>query len=116
MRINGNLTFNSDGTGYIQNMFVEQFATAPTGVTGRIYYDTTAEAYYYYNGTMWQQFSTGSSAVSSFSAGTTGFTPSSPAFGAVTLSGTLNATHGGTGQSAYTTGDTLYASSSTALS
>jgi hypothetical protein len=35
--------------------------------------------------------------VSSFSAGTTGFSPSSPTTGAVTLSGTLNVANGGTG-------------------
>jgi hypothetical protein len=35
--------------------------------------------------------------VSSFSAGTTGFTPSSPTTGAITLSGTLNVANGGTG-------------------
>jgi len=36
-------------------------------------------------------------AASSFSAGSTGFTPSSPTSGAVTLSGTLAASNGGTG-------------------
>lgn len=35
--------------------------------------------------------------VTSFSAGTTGFTPSSPAFGDVVLAGTLNVANGGTG-------------------
>jgi hypothetical protein len=54
--------------------------------------------------------------VTSFSAGATGFSPSTATTGAVTLSGTLLATYGGTGQSGYTTGDLLYASSSTALS
>jgi hypothetical protein len=34
----------------------------------------------------------------------------------ITLAGTLNAVHGGTGQTAYTVGDILYASSTTALS
>jgi hypothetical protein len=37
------------------------------------------------------------SAVSSFSAGTTGFTPSTATTGAITLSGTLGVTNGGTG-------------------
>ena len=54
--------------------------------------------------------------VSSFSAGTTGFTPSTATTGAVTLAGTLNAVNGGTGQSSYAVGDLLYASSTTALS
>lgn len=48
-----------------------------------------------------------SSLVSSFSAGTTGFTPSTATTGAVTLAGTLNATNGGTGQSTYAVGDLL---------
>lgn len=39
----------------------------------------------------------GSSGVSTFSAGTTGFTPSSATSGAVTLAGTLNVASGGTG-------------------
>lgn len=42
------------------------------------------------------QFS-GSSAVSSFSAGTTGFTPNTATTGAITLAGTLAAANGGTG-------------------
>jgi pectin methylesterase-like acyl-CoA thioesterase len=56
-----------------------------------------------------------SSGVTSFSAGTTGLTPSSPTTGAVVLSGTLIAANGGTGLSTYTIGDLLYASGSTAL-
>jgi hypothetical protein len=54
--------------------------------------------------------------VSSFSAGTTGFTPSTATSGAVSLAGTLNAANGGTGQSSYAVGDLLYASTTTALS
>jgi hypothetical protein len=40
--------------------------------------------------------------VTSFSAGTTGFTPSSPTTGAVTLAGTLAIANGGTGQTSQT--------------
>jgi len=54
--------------------------------------------------------------VSSFSAGTTGLTPSTTTTGAVTLAGTLIAANGGTGQSSYTVGDILAASTTTALS
>ena len=54
--------------------------------------------------------------VTSFSAGTTGLTPSSATTGAITLAGTLDADNGGTGQSSYTVGDILYASTTTALS
>lgn len=54
--------------------------------------------------------------VLTFSGGTTGLTPSSGTSGNITLGGTLVAANGGTGQSSYTTGDLLYASSSSALS
>jgi len=58
--------------------------------------------------------------VTTFSAGTTGLTPSTATSGAITLSGTLATTlvaaNGGTGQSSYTTGDILYASGSSAIS
>jgi hypothetical protein len=54
--------------------------------------------------------------VSSFSAGSTGLLPSTGTTGAITLSGTLIAFNGGTGQSNYAVGDLLYASSTTALS
>lgn len=55
-------------------------------------------------------------AVTTFSAGTTGLTPSSATSGAITLAGTLIAANGGTGQSSYAVGDILYASTTTALS
>ena len=58
----------------------------------------------------------GSSGVTTFSAGSTGLTPSTASYGAVTLAGTLGAGYGGTGQSTYTAGDLLYASGATALS
>mgnify|MGYP003345883095 CR=1 FL=1 len=54
--------------------------------------------------------------VTSFSAGTTGFTPSSDSYGAITLAGTLGAPNGGTGQTTYAVGDLLYASTTSALS
>jgi len=54
--------------------------------------------------------------VTTISFGTTGLTPNSATSGAVSVAGTLVAANGGTGQSNYTTGDTLYASGSTALS
>lgn len=56
------------------------------------------------------------SGVASFSAGTTGFTPSTATTGAVTLSGTLNAVNGGTGFSTYATGDIVYSSATNTLS
>ena len=56
-----------------------------------------------------------SAPVLSFSAGTTGFTPSSATSGAVTLAGTLATTNGGTGLTSFTSGGVVYASSSSAL-
>lgn len=54
-------------------------------------------------------------ALSSFSAGTTGFTPSTPTTGAITLAGTLVAANGGTGFASYAVGDLLYANTTTTL-
>jgi len=54
-------------------------------------------------------------AVTTFSAGTTGFTPSSATSGAVTLAGTLGTANGGTNLTSFTSGGVVYASSSSAL-
>jgi hypothetical protein len=54
-------------------------------------------------------------AVTTFSAGTTGFTPSTATSGAVTLAGTLATTNGGTGLTSFTANGVLYASSTSAL-
>ena len=54
--------------------------------------------------------------VTTFSAGTTGFTPSTASSGAVTLAGTLAVANGGTGQAtALTQYGVIYAASSTAM-
>lgn len=53
--------------------------------------------------------------VLSFSAGTTGLTPTSATTGAVTLAGTLKAINGGTGFASYAVGDLLYANTTTTL-
>jgi len=45
--------------------------------------------------------------VTTFSAGTTGFTPSTATSGAITLAGTLAVANGGTGQTTYTNGQLL---------
>jgi len=71
-------------------------------------------AFVYFNGTDYVKVS-GTSAVSSFSAGTTGFTPSTATTGAITLAGTLATTNGGTGLTSFTSGGVVYASSSSAL-
>jgi len=53
--------------------------------------------------------------VLSWSAGTTGLTPSAVSTGAVTLAGTLIAANGGTGFASYAVGDLLYANTTTTL-
>jgi hypothetical protein len=53
--------------------------------------------------------------VTTFSAGTTGFTPSTATSGAVTLAGTLATANGGTNLTSFTSGGALYATSTSAL-
>jgi len=54
-------------------------------------------------------------AVTTFSAGTTGFTPSSATSGAVTLAGTLIVANGGTGQTTFTANRVLYGNGTAGL-
>ena len=65
------------------------------------------------NGTTlsWQTPSAGTS----FSAGTTGFTPNTATTGTVTLAGTLGTANGGTNLTSFTSGGALYATSTSAL-
>lgn len=67
------------------------------------------------NGTTWQSTTPVNNGVTSFSAGTTGLTPSTGTNGAVTLAGTLGTGNGGTGLTTFTSGKAVYASSSSAL-
>lgn len=53
--------------------------------------------------------------VLSFSAGTTGLTPSTTTTGAITLAGTLIAVNGGTGFNTYVVGDILFANTTSTL-
>ena len=59
--------------------------------------------------------SASASPVTTFSAGTTGFTPSSATSGAITLAGTLATTNGGTNLTSFTSGGAMYATSTSAL-
>ncbi len=59
------------------------------------------------DGTTWTSSAAPATGVTSFSAGTTGFTPSTGTTGAVTLAGTLGVGNGGTGQTTYTDGQLL---------
>lgn len=56
-----------------------------------------------------------SAPVTTFSAGTTGFTPNTATSGAITLAGTLATTNGGTGLTVFTSGTAIFASSTSAL-
>ena len=53
--------------------------------------------------------------VTTFTAGTTGFTPNTATTGAVTLAGTLGTANGGTNLTSFTSGGVVYASSTSAL-
>ena len=68
------------------------------------------------NGTTASWAAAPAAGVTSFSAGTTGFSPSTGTTGDITLSGTLAVANGGTNLTSYTAGDLLYASGTTALS
>jgi hypothetical protein len=79
------------------------------GTTGQVLIATTGSA------PSWGSIPT-TAAVTSFSAGTTGFTPSSATTGAITLAGTLNVANGGTGLTTLTTGYIPYGNGTGALS
>lgn len=77
-------------------------ASRPAVATlGMIRFNTDLGAYEVYLVSGWAQLSA-SGGVTSFSAGSTGFTPNTPTNGAITLSGTLNASSGGTGATSLT--------------
>jgi hypothetical protein len=69
--------------------------------TGMMRYNTQNEVFEGYSSTGWNQFAL-TGGVTSFSAGTTGFTPVLATTGAVTLAGTLNVDSGGTGANTLT--------------
>lgn len=76
-------------------------AQQPLGSNGQMRYNTSSLTFEGYSNGSWAAFST-TSAVTSFSAGSTGFTPSTPTGGAIVLGGTLNAASGGTGATTLT--------------
>jgi len=133
---NGNATFLSTSTTAIGTLSLTNALTVASGGTGAATF--TANGIIYGNGTSalgvtgvgttgqvlvattggapsWGAIPS-TAAVTSITFGTTGLTPSSATTGAVTVAGTLVAANGGTGQSSYTIGDLLYASTTTALS
>jgi hypothetical protein len=72
-----------------------------TGSFGAFRYNTSLQQFEGFTNTGWNQFSL-TGGVTSFSAGSTGFSPSTDTTGAVTLSGILNVSSGGTGASTLT--------------
>lgn len=73
----------------------------PSGSDGEIRFNTDTQVYEGYAAGAWNGFSL-AGGVTTFSAGTTGFSPSSPTGGVVTLSGILNVSNGGTGATSLT--------------
>lgn len=63
MKLNGNLVLNSDGSGTIQNAFIESGEATPATVSaaGRLFYNTTDGAFYFSTGVnTWSQSAAGS--------------------------------------------------------
>jgi len=71
-------------------------AQTPAGATGQIRYNIDTQVFEGFANGAWNAFSL-AGGVSTFSAGTTGLSPSSATAGAVTLGGVLNVANGGTG-------------------
>jgi hypothetical protein len=88
------------GTGAI-TIPVGTSAQKPSGTVGQIRYNTDTQVFEGYANGAWNDFSL-AGGVSTFSAGSTGFSPSSATGGAVTLGGTLNVASGGTGANTLT--------------
>ena len=123
--------------GQLEKAHLERLASDPaTTTTGRIYYNTTSNTPKVYNGSAWKILPLSSTAGTAdlatalaanptdCGAGTKAtaidangnLTCSSVDLSADTAATALPATKGGTGQTSFTTGDILYASSSSALS
>jgi hypothetical protein len=83
-------------------------------LTGALYWNTTGSQLYIWTGSAWNAAAFDvSGAVTSFSAGSTGFTPNTATTGGVTLGGTLAVGNGGTGTStAFTAGSVLFSGAS----
>ena len=71
-------------------------AQQPSGSQGQMRFNSDTQTFDGFASGTWTQFAV-SGGVTSFSAGSTGFTPSTTTTGAVTLAGILNVSNGGTG-------------------
>ena len=83
---------------------------------GQQYFDTTLNQLLLWSGTAWVPSTPSSAVVSSFSGGTTGFTPSSATSGAITLAGILGIANGGTGLSSVGAAGTVLTSTGSGAS
>ena len=106
--VKGTLRLSGSTSGYV--------GFAPAAAAGSTTYllpaaDGSAGQFLSTNGSATLSWSSSSAGVSNFSAGSTGFTPSTATSGAVTLAGTLNVANGGTGQTSYTNGQLLIGNS-----
>ena len=106
--VKGTLRLSGSTSGYV--------GFAPAAAAGSTTYllpaaDGAAGQFLSTNGSATLSWSSSSAGVSNFSAGSTGFTPSTATSGAVTLAGTLNVANGGTGQTSYTNGQLLIGNS-----
>jgi len=88
------------GTGAI-TVPVGSTAQKPAGSGGQIRYNSDSQVFEGYANGAWNPFSL-AGGVSTFSAGSTGLTPSSATNGVVVLAGTLNVASGGTGANTLT--------------
>jgi hypothetical protein len=103
----GDTTFTANGVIYGNG--TSALGVTSAGTTGQVLLANTSGA------PTWGSVPS-SGAVTSFQTSLNGLTPSTASTGAVTLAGTLGAVSGGTGLSAYTTGDIIYASATNTLS
>ena len=102
--------FQLSGTGAVIVPNGTQAERPATPAAAMLRFNDDIDQMEYYSGATWVTLATGGATVSSFSGGTTGLTPNTPATGAVVLGGTLNAVNGGTGLSTFAAGTVLYAS------
>lgn len=99
--VTGTLGTTNGGTGLTAYTAGDTLYASATNTLSRLAIGSTGQILTVVGGLpAWASIS--SSAVTSFSAGSTGFTPASATTGAVTLAGTLNIANGGTGQTTAT--------------
>ncbi len=91
------------------------YLTNGTAGGGTSWTQTTANPTIGTNNIVFVQASGPGAAVTSFSAGTTGLTPSTATTGAVTLAGTLVVSNGGTGAGTFTSNGVIYGNTTSAL-